>query len=262
MRRSPSSTPAGSRRAAATTGGGRRRSATRRRRAGASTRSRAGSTRASASSTRSRRSSSAGTRARASRSSAQEPTRLHYACFPRISLLSCLKKSRRENTIRPKLSRNDVDATELERFEAFAGRGVPLVGSGAGAHALPHHHALPALLRAVQQRPLLAHRVPEPRHGHVLPRGLFDYLPDGHRRPGRRRREPLRHREDRRPAASFERPGKRRAIVPDALGRPRPTSRASRPSTCWRACPSRTSSCSSSTTRTGPRAARARSRGF
>jgi hypothetical protein len=36
----------------------------------------------------------------------------------------------------------------------------------------------------------------------VLPRGLFDYLPDGHRRPGRRRREPLRHREDRRPAAA------------------------------------------------------------
>ena len=182
-------------------------------------------------------------------------------CLQDIVALLSEKQSPRENDpseTQPKRRRRD------RAREVFAGRGVPLVGSGAGAHALPHHHALPALLRAVQQRPLLAHRVPEPRHGHVLPRGLFDYLPDGHRRPGRRRREPLRHREDRRPAASFEsfRPGTRRAIVTDALGRPRPTSRASRPSTCWRACPSRTSSCSSSTTRTGPRAARARSRGF
>ena len=44
----------------------------------------------------------------------------------------CPKRTRREKTIRPKISRNDFDLTELERFEVFAGRGVPLVVSRTG----------------------------------------------------------------------------------------------------------------------------------
>ena len=43
-----------------------------------------------------------------------------------------LKRTRREKTVRPKISRIDFDVTELERFEVFAGQGVPLVVSGTG----------------------------------------------------------------------------------------------------------------------------------
>ena len=43
-----------------------------------------------------------------------------------------LKRTFRENTIRPKISRHDFDVTELERFEVFAGRGVPLAVSHTG----------------------------------------------------------------------------------------------------------------------------------
>ena len=48
------------------------------------------------------------------------------------STQECLERTRRENTIRPNISRNNVDSTELERCDGFAGRGVPPVVSGAG----------------------------------------------------------------------------------------------------------------------------------
>jgi hypothetical protein len=45
----------------------------------------------------------------------------------RRNLFRCASRTRREQSIRPKISRIDFDLTELERFEVFAGRGVPLV---------------------------------------------------------------------------------------------------------------------------------------
>jgi len=44
----------------------------------------------------------------------------------------CLRRTRREKTTRPRISRNDVDSTERERFEVSLDGAIPLVVSGAG----------------------------------------------------------------------------------------------------------------------------------
>ena len=53
-------------------------------------------------------------------------------------------RNRSEPSIRPKIRRLDVDVTEIERFEVFAGRGVPLVVSGTGHHTLLKEDSLKA----------------------------------------------------------------------------------------------------------------------
>ena len=60
--------------------------------------------------------------------------RLQYACIRTVSTYSfhCRKRTFREKTIRPKISQNDFDLTEIERFEVFAGQDVPLVVSHTG----------------------------------------------------------------------------------------------------------------------------------
>jgi hypothetical protein len=45
----------------------------------------------------------------------------------RCELFGCASRTRREQSIRRKISRIDFDVIELERFEVFAGRGVPPV---------------------------------------------------------------------------------------------------------------------------------------
>lgn len=62
-------------------------------------------------------------------------TRLQHTCIRTVStyVFRCLKRTRREQTTRPKISRNDVDSTERERFEVLLDRSIPLVVSGTGA---------------------------------------------------------------------------------------------------------------------------------
>ena len=52
------------------------------------------------------------------RAELKSSTRLQCACIRTIStyVLHCLQSTRREKTIRPKISRIDFDVTELERF--------------------------------------------------------------------------------------------------------------------------------------------------
>ena len=45
----------------------------------------------------------------------------------RRKLFGCASRTRREQLIRPKISRIDFDLIEIERFEVFAGQGVPPV---------------------------------------------------------------------------------------------------------------------------------------
>ena len=76
-----------------------------------------------------------------------------------------LQRTRREKTIRPKISRIDFDVTELERFEVFAGQGVPLVVSGTGRAHGPGPR--PARRDRRDVRRAGVRRLPPPGAGHV-----------------------------------------------------------------------------------------------
>ena len=66
-------------------------------------------------------------------------TRLQHEC-----ITSCPSRTRREKTVRPKISRNDVDATETERFEVSLDRSSSPVVVPAQVMARKKHATLPA----------------------------------------------------------------------------------------------------------------------
>jgi hypothetical protein len=86
-------------------------------------------------------------------------------------LFGCSSRTRREQSIRPKISRIDFDLIEIERFEVFAGQGVPLVDfhTGVPAHAR-HRRALRPRGGPPQPRPQReVARGPAQAHGDPLP---------------------------------------------------------------------------------------------
>ena len=59
----------------------------------------------------------------------------------RRNLFGCASRTRREQSIRPKISRIDFDLTELENSEVWSGPPKPVVGFGTGLRDEPRNHS-------------------------------------------------------------------------------------------------------------------------